>query len=91
MNRSVGPEVTIVSERHITQIPLPGGSGERPTGAIQFMNDWPGLFLRGDEAMGLLVQLRLVEQLLREKCGTSLPGGLRRLAEIIERDVIVRE
>ena len=33
------------------KIPLPGGSGVAKSGAIQFENDWPGLFLRGDTAI----------------------------------------
>ena len=33
-----------------TQIPLPGSSGETPTGTMQFQRDWPGLFIREDDA-----------------------------------------
>jgi hypothetical protein len=32
----------------ITRIPIEGSSGQTPTGAMQFENDWPGLFIRGD-------------------------------------------
>jgi hypothetical protein len=79
-----------MSERRVTQVPVPGGSGLMPTGAIQFQDDWPALFIRGDESIGLLFELRHLEQLLREKCGAPLPARLRHVAEIIERDVIVR-
>jgi hypothetical protein len=79
-----------MSERRITHIPVPGSSGQTPTGAMQFQNDWPGLFIRGDEAISLLGALRQVEQLLRQKCKSGLPWKLSEVAEIIERDVIVR-
>jgi hypothetical protein len=57
---------------------------------MQFVDDWPGLFIRGDDAIALLGELRRVEQLLREKCNSELPWTLEKLAEIIQRDVIVR-
>jgi hypothetical protein len=37
-----------MSERRLTQIPVPGSSGQAPAGAMQFQDDWPGLFVRGD-------------------------------------------
>jgi hypothetical protein len=48
------------------------------------------LFIRGDDAITLLAELRRVDRLLREKCQTVLPWKLAEIAEIIERDVIVR-
>jgi len=41
----------------ITNIPIPGSSGGTPTGALQFRDDWPGLFLRGDSAIPVAVRL----------------------------------
>lgn len=35
----------------ITKIPIEGGSGKIKSGAMQFKNDWPGLFLRGDDCI----------------------------------------
>jgi hypothetical protein len=52
--------------QRITQIPIPGSSGEISTGAMQFQDDWPGLFIRGDYASFLLIELRRIEQLLKE-------------------------
>ena len=43
-----------MAERRITQIPVPGNSGDTPTGAMQFQEDWPGLFIRGDDAIMLM-------------------------------------
>jgi hypothetical protein len=45
-----------MAETRITKIALPGGSGLTPTGAMEFENDWPGLFIRGDDA-GLLLKI----------------------------------
>ncbi len=78
----------------MTQIPFPGGSGAVPTGAIQFQDDWPGLFLRGDTALTLLPGLRAI---LEHAPISSLPNTcwsahmqLARIADIIEREVVVR-
>lgn len=78
-----------MSERRITQIPVAGSSGRTPTGAMQFGQDWPGLFIRGDEAMAVILALKHVDHILRERCKLGLPHELERLIEIIERDVIV--
>jgi hypothetical protein len=81
-----------VTEHRITQIPLPGGSGRIPTGAMQFQDDWPGLFIRGDDAIVLMVRIRHLLERLAEHEDTSVTWvllHLRKLADLIERDVIV--
>jgi hypothetical protein len=75
------------------QIPLPGGSGHARTGAIQFQNDWPGLFLRGDTAVVLAVSIRHLEKALVNHPDPVVWSGLSKLstiAAIIEREVQVR-
>ena len=75
-----------------TQIPFEGGSGRTPTGVMQFKNDWPGLFIRGDSAVPVLHAIRR----LRKHC-TDMEAlevqislvALDRIAAIIEKDVIV--
>jgi hypothetical protein len=57
---------------------------------MQFQDDWPGLFIRGDVAICLLSEIERVEKLLHEKCKVELPSILRGIAEIIDRDVIYR-
>ena len=79
-----------MSDRRITQIPFPGNSGVTPTGAMQFQDDWPGLFIRGDVAIYLLSEIERLDKLLREKCKAELHSILHGIAEIIERDVIYR-
>ncbi len=79
----------------MTQIPFPGSSGTTPTGAIQFQDDWPGLFIRGDTAIALLPSLRaLLAHTTRESLPVSCLTAhfeLSRLADIIEREVVVRQ
>lgn len=78
----------------ITQIPFPGSSGETPTGALQFQNDWPGLFVRGDRAVDMHRCIRYLQQQLAGSEDTTVFDSLHVLGEfanIIERDVMVRE
>ena len=80
--------------KRVTQIPVPGGSGQVPTGAIQFQDDWPGLFLRGDSAVPLGVTIRALQQRLvshPDPVVGMLLLQLGQIADIIERDVQVRE
>jgi hypothetical protein len=77
----------------VLQIPLPGGSGEAPTGAVQFQNDWPGLFIRGDDAIDLLSKIRGLQQRLAGHPDVVVAAALMRLEEVavlIERDVMMR-
>lgn len=81
-------------EGQVTKVPLPGGSGLIPTGAMQFQDDWPGLFIRGDQAIFLLHRIRMLATRL-EQCDDPVVGWemmhLSELADMIERDVIVRK
>lgn len=76
----------------ITQIPFRGGSGNVPTGAIQFQDDWPGLFLRGDSAISLLASIRGLQGRLSDhpdRVVRAVLLQLNQIAEIIQRDVVV--
>lgn len=78
----------------ILRVPVRGSSGETPTGAIQFENDWPGLFIRGDQAIVLLSRIRGLQQRLANNPDVVVTAALIELGEIadlIERDVIVRD
>jgi len=76
----------------VLQIPLPGGSGKAPTGAVQFRDDWPGLFIRGDDAMVAAYAIRQLQERLAKHPDPWVRHTLHQLAEIadiIERDVVV--
>jgi hypothetical protein len=82
-----------VSEHQITQIPVPGSSGQTPTGAIQFQDDWPGLFIRGDDAIILMSAIEQLRERLADHPDVIVASALNRLsryADIIARDVVVR-
>ena len=73
-------------------IPLPGGSGQAKTGAVQFRDDWPGLFIRGDDALALAVSIRDLQSRLADTADVRIASALSRLSQIaaiIERDVRV--
>ena len=72
------------------QIPLRGGSGRAPTGAVQFRGDWPGLFVRGDHAIVIAMAIRTVQNHPAVAADGRLAWAVDRLvklAEIVERDV----
>ncbi|HEY5448731.1 MAG TPA: hypothetical protein VIQ54_08265 [Polyangia bacterium] len=77
---------------NILQIPLPGGSGEAPTGAVQFQNDWPGLFVRGDHAIRMRTALHRLRERLAAHPDRDVQNALYDLeefADIIGREVLV--
>ena len=77
---------------NILQIPLPGGSGEAPTGAVQFQNDWPGLFVRGDHAIRMRTAIRRLRERLADSTDHDVQNALYDLeefADIIGREVLV--
>ena len=80
----------VARKEHITLIPIQGGSGNVPTGALQFEDDWPGLWLRGDAAVEIFFELIDLDRELRDKIGGRLPPSLLRMADIIRQYVIVR-
>ena len=76
-----------------TQIPLPGSSGQAPTGAMQFQQDWPGLFIRGDDALSIAASIRELERKLAGNDDVRIAMAINRLkkiADIIECDVNIR-
>ena len=80
---------------NVQQIAAPGGSANVRTGAIQFNDDWPGLFIRGDDAISLLVAIRSLESALvsaaaNDAAVASALSNLSNIADIIENDVRVR-
>jgi len=82
------------AESRILQISMRGSSGETPTGAIQFEDDWPGLFIRGDRAISLLSKIRGLQERLANHPDVVVAACLVELGEIadlIERDVVVKD
>ena len=70
---------------------MPGGSGEAPTGGVQFQNDWPGLFVRGDHAIRMRTAIRALQERLADHPELAVGNALYdlgELADIIGRDVL---
>lgn len=67
------------------------GLGRVETGAVRFGDDWPGLFVRGDVALYLAACIRTVLAAVPEGSSDARLSGhaLERIAEIIDRDVLV--
>lgn len=50
------------------------------TGIVMFGDDWPGVFIRGDLAMNLALQLKV----MRENGWLEAPAGIYMAAKILE-------
>jgi hypothetical protein len=77
----------------ITKVPKPTDIGRVETGALQFDDDWPGLFLRGDYALVLMARIRILAERLGKQDDPgiwSVMVSLKELADLIDRDVKVR-
>lgn len=48
----------------IVMLPLPPGMTRMESGTVQFGDDWPGIFLRGDNAMGIAILLEGIAEML---------------------------
>ncbi len=82
------------STKKITHIPFQGSSGVVPSGAIQFQDDWPGLFLRGDSASSLLATIRGLQQRLVDHPDPVVQAALLQLKDVatmIEHDVLIKQ
>ena len=78
----------------VRHLPAPIGPGRVETGSVQFGDDWPGLFIRGDEAFHLMLLIReLTEKLAGGHSYADAVNIVRQLAgfaDMIDKDVIVR-
>lgn len=77
----------------LSEIPCPFGNqphGQRvETGALQINDDWPGVFLRGDNAMYYSMQLAKAAEILKNQLKDSnsidifMPHALEELANLL--------
>ena len=80
-----------VSDR-VRKIQVPLELPRVETGAVQFGNDWPGLFIRGDDAHHLMFSIKRLAVLSMNSNPdiTHLAGQLMSYTELIDQDVIIR-
>lgn len=76
-------------DRKVRQIPVEGGSGRYSSGAVAFKDDWPGLFIRGDECLGLKFTLESHRKKCEQK-GVKFPMELEEIIDCIEESVIAK-
>ena len=60
---------------------------------MQFRDDWPGLFIRGDDAIFARAAIRQLQEHLASHPEVAVTNALHRLsqlADVIEREVMVR-
>lgn len=70
---------------------MPSGVDRVSTGAMQFGGDWPGLFLRGDDAIQLVSTIRDLQEAIDKRNDPNIKASLSRLsalADLIQRDVV---
>jgi hypothetical protein len=82
-----------VKASQVTRASAPDGLRRVETGAVQFGEDWPGLFIRGDEAIAIVFSIRHLKERVAGNDDILDHWDLVRLTRIgdmIERDVIVR-
>jgi len=74
----------------VTRVPT---SQRVPSGAVQFGDDWPGLFIRGDEVSEIARSLRYLQRQIHEDyvCKWALPSQLQWIVDTVATDVMVRE
>lgn len=64
--------------------------GRVETGILQFDKDWPGIFIRGDEAMGMAQDLKRIGEFIDDFGDTSNIGSkllfdtVQRIKELFE-------
>ena len=86
----------------VQAVPYPNGEPRVESGAVQFGDrDWPGLFLRGDDAINIAMQIDSIgaflnsipDELKVEKGGVELAMAymqLKRIRDTIMTDVVVK-
>jgi hypothetical protein len=81
------------ASQRVRIVPAPLGSLRVETGAVQFGHDWPGLFIRGDEAHNLMLRVRQMANCLGDHPDAEVGNVLNLLsyyADLIDEHVIVR-
>jgi hypothetical protein len=77
----------------VKNLPAPADGQRVETGAVQFGDDWPGLFIRGDNAHSLAMNLSQLEVSLQEKDhakADAFMSQVKWLVAVIQGEVIVK-
>ncbi len=71
-----------MNDINVTKLPLPKDMSRMESGVIQFGDDWPGIFVRGDDALYTAINLSEVTKLI-EKQNSLLSVNLTNFAELL--------
>ena len=72
----------------MTKIDISGHSGSIPSGPMVFKGDWPGMFFRGDECMGISDSLGYVLSKQTDKTCSKILSDLKTM---IDSPIIAKE
>ena len=68
----------------IVMLPMPDGIQRVETGVIQFGDDWPGVYVRGDNALHMALLMRTAAQALRVSINDEISAAqLESYAEMV--------
>lgn len=84
----------MATSTQVQRLPTPLSSARVETGAVQFGDDWPGLFIRGDDAHSLAFRIRQLSGLLAGHSDSTVADALQHLmtyADLVEQDVVLRQ
>ena len=79
--------------KRLQEVPAPPDLDRVETGAVSFGKDWPGLFIRGDEAYDLALRIRQMIGILGDHPDADVSnvlGLLNYYADMIDEWVVVR-
>lgn len=85
--------MNMAAPTNVQKLPALLGENRVETGAVQFGNDWPGLFIRGDNAHSLALWIRRLAELLSTNPDPDVADAMCHLAnyaDIIDQDVPVQ-
>jgi hypothetical protein len=76
----------------MVELPIPDGMTRVETGPLMFGDDWPGMFLRGDDALGYALYLDQAANRLEkaDELGWMDAMFLRQFAELLRESRVNR-
>ena len=79
-----------MSEKNILELDLPKEIDRMETQPLRFGDDWAGMFVRGDDAFKMVLNMRKASQELKEKdplLSAMLKGQADTLEQCIEKGI----
>jgi hypothetical protein len=74
----------MTDQRPIQHLPAPPEGTRVETGPVQFGDDWPGLFVRGDNTFDLMLRIRRLAELLANHPDPAVAAALADLTQLAD-------